>query len=83
MTALAEELVAARLSWQCNYTRGDRSWSLKQLHNLYQFLVDHRDEIVVCCSTCKHHVALECTYNNYTSEYTKCGLREGARFVGG
>ncbi|KAM0244307.1 hypothetical protein ACHAP5_006323 [Fusarium lateritium] len=50
-TDLAGALVSANLSWQGNYTTGDKRWKLKQLHNLYQLIIDHRDEIIASLST--------------------------------
>jgi hypothetical protein len=46
MTTLPDTIAAARLSWQCNYTIGDERWRLKQLHRLYQLLLNNRDELV-------------------------------------
>ncbi|RYC80440.1 hypothetical protein BFJ63_vAg16676 [Fusarium oxysporum f. sp. narcissi] len=50
-TDLAEALASADLSWQGNYTTGDKRWKLKQLHSLYQLIIDHRDEIIASLST--------------------------------
>ncbi|KAM0205493.1 hypothetical protein ACHAQI_009053 [Fusarium lateritium] len=50
-TDLADALASADLSWRGNYTTGDKRWKLKQLHNLYQLIIDHRDEILASLST--------------------------------
>ena len=46
MTTLSDAVASARLSWLCNYTTGDEQWRIKQLHRLYQFLLDARQELV-------------------------------------
>ncbi|RSL56830.1 hypothetical protein CEP53_006689 [Fusarium sp. AF-6] len=48
---ITDAVAAARLSWQGHYTLGDPRWSLKQLHGLYQLIIDHRDEIIASVSS--------------------------------
>lgn len=46
MSALASVLSAARSSWDSNYTIGDPRWRITQLYQLYQLLMDNRDQLV-------------------------------------
>lgn len=36
----------AQAAWSCNSTVGHKSWALKQLHGLYNLLMDVREELV-------------------------------------
>ncbi|TIC91861.1 Aldehyde dehydrogenase family 3 member B1 [Colletotrichum higginsianum] len=64
---LRDAVTEARTSWQCNYTRIDARWSLKQLHGLYHLILDNRDELA------KHA----------SSEYSACANEKDiARLVG-
>ncbi|OBR08118.1 hypothetical protein CH63R_09639 [Colletotrichum higginsianum IMI 349063] len=57
---LRDAVTEARTSWQCNYTRIDARWSLKQLHGLYHLILDNRDELAKHASSgmCLHLLPL-------------------------
>lgn len=52
-TNLADALASADLSWQGNYTTGDKRWKPKQLHKHYRLIIYHRDEMIASLSTCE------------------------------
>jgi len=46
MTAYKDAVEEARASWLANETTSDARWPLRQLHALYNLLIEHRDELI-------------------------------------
>lgn len=59
MTAYEDAVEEARASWLANETTADARWPLRQLHALYNLLIEHRDELVSAVATGKEvHASL-------------------------
>jgi len=46
MTAYQNAVEEAHASWLANETTADARWPLRQLHALYNLLIEHREELV-------------------------------------
>ena len=72
ITAFDDAIDSARASWRSNVTVADKRWALRQLHGLYNLLLENRDEIIKDCHGGEYMTSLIPVSRRLTQAFTVC-----------